>query len=94
MSANMVLTLRENVEIDRHNVADCGFVVAYQLCDWRYYPLCASIELIFLWFPMTLMVVFVALYSSATPLGSAMQVVSEFSLDFVAGFLTGISNGQ
>ena len=63
-------------------------------CDWCYYPLCASIELIFLWFPMTLMVVFVALYSFATPLGYAMQEVSEFSLDFVAGFLTGLANGQ
>ena len=40
---------------------------------------------------MTLMVVFVALYSFATPLGYAMQEVSEFSLDFVAGFLTGLS---
>ena len=37
-------------------------------------------------FPMTLMVVFVALYSFATPLGYAMQEVSEFSLDFVAVF--------
>ena len=45
-------------------------------------------------FPMTLMVVFVALYSFATPLGYAMQEVSEFSLDFVAGFLTGLTNGQ
>jgi len=45
-------------------------------------------------FPMTLMVVFVALYSFVTPLGYAMQEVSEFSLDFVAGFLTGLTNGQ
>ena len=43
---------------------------------------------------MTLMVVFVALYSSVTPLGYAMQEVSEFSLEFVAGFLTGLANGQ
>jgi len=45
-------------------------------------------------FPMTLMVVFVALYSSVTPLAYAMQEVSEFSLDFFAGFLTGLTNGQ
>ena len=45
-------------------------------------------------FPMTLMVVFVALYLFATPLGYAMQEVSEFSLEFVAGFLTGLANGQ
>lgn len=45
-------------------------------------------------FPMTLLVVFVALYASATPLGYAMEELSEFSLDFLSGFLTGLANGE
>ena len=45
-------------------------------------------------FPMTLLVVFLALYASATPLGYAMEALSKFSLDFILGFLTGLSNGQ
>ena len=45
-------------------------------------------------FPMTLIAVFLALYASATPFGYGMQALSEFSLDFVAGFLTGLVNGQ
>lgn len=45
-------------------------------------------------FPMTLLVVFLALYASATPLGYAMEELSEFSLEFISGFLTGLANGQ
>ena len=45
-------------------------------------------------FPMTLLVVFLALYASATPLGYAMEAVSEFSLNFLSGFLTGLADGK
>ena len=45
-------------------------------------------------FPMTLLVVFVALYAYATPLGYAMEELTEFSLNFVSGFLLELENGQ
>ena len=45
-------------------------------------------------FPMILIVLFVALFASATPLGYAMYELSEYSLEFIAGFLTGLANGR
>ena len=45
-------------------------------------------------FPITLLVVFLGLYASATPLGYAMEELVEFSLSFVDQFFESISNGQ
>ena len=45
-------------------------------------------------FPITLLVVFLGLYASATPLGYAMEELVEFSLSFVDQFFESIYNGQ
>lgn len=45
-------------------------------------------------FPITLLVVFLGLYASVTPLGYAMEELVEFSLSFVDRFYESISNGK
>ena len=45
-------------------------------------------------FPITLLVVFLGLYASTTPLGYAMEELVEFSLSFVDQFFESIYNGQ
>ncbi len=45
-------------------------------------------------FPMTMLVVFIALYASATPLGHAMEDLTGFALDYIGGFLIGGRNGE
>ena len=45
-------------------------------------------------FPITMMVVFVALYASVTPLGYAMEQLVEFSIDFIDKFFVEMLNGE
>ena len=45
-------------------------------------------------FPITLLVVFLGLYASVTPLGYAMEDLVEFSLTFVDQFFESIHNGK
>ena len=45
-------------------------------------------------FPITMMVVFLALYASVTPLGYAMEELVEFSIDYIDKFFVEMLNGQ
>ena len=45
-------------------------------------------------FPITMMVVFLALYASVTPLGYAMEQLVEFSIDFIDKFFVEMLNGE
>ena len=44
-------------------------------------------------FPITMMVVFLALYASVTPLGYAMEELVEFSIDYIGKFFVEMRDG-
>ena len=65
-----------------------------QLNDWHRYEIGANLELIFLGFPITLMVVFVLLFFSVSAFAESAKSLIENALFFVDELILGLRHGS